>query len=177
MGTMDRLHIRDARPDERDAIRALTFAAYGEFATVMEPGAWAGLRGALETATATEEGAERIVAERDGRLVGSVMLFAPAENAYGGLIERLNAPELRLLAVHPDARGQGVGEALVREVIRRARASGAAELGLHTSDTLAVAMRMYERMGFVRAPAQDFHPQGAELVKGYRLDLGGPAAG
>jgi len=34
-------------------------------------------------------------------------------------------PEVRLLAVAPAARGKGIGEALMRECIRRARRSGA----------------------------------------------------
>ena len=72
----------------------------------------------------------------------------------------------------PDARGEGIGQALVDECVRRARRMGAAELGLHTSGSLRAAIRMYERMGFVRAPERDFQPPGAELVMGYRLPLG-----
>ncbi|HEV2150308.1 MAG TPA: GNAT family N-acetyltransferase [Longimicrobiaceae bacterium] len=171
MAGADDLTIRDARPDEREAIHDLTLAAYAEFAEVMAPTAWRGLEQALRRALAAEEGAERIVAERHGRLVGSVMLFAPAKSAYGGGVDAVPWPELRLLAVAPQARGDGVGAALVRECVRRARASGARELGLHTSESLKVAMRMYERMGFVRAPEHDFQPPGAELVRAYRLPL------
>jgi hypothetical protein len=36
---------------------------------------------------------------------------------------------------------------------------------------MQVAMRMYERMGFVRAPELDFHPEPGITVKAYRLDL------
>jgi hypothetical protein len=36
---------------------------------------------------------------------------------------------------------------------------------------MQVAMRMYERMGFVRAPDLDFHPDPSITVKAYRLDL------
>jgi len=32
-------------------------------------------------------------------------------------------------------------------------------------------MRMYQRLGFVRAPEHDFQPEGAEVVEGYRLVL------
>jgi ribosomal protein S18 acetylase RimI-like enzyme len=44
-------------------------------------------------------------------------------------------------------------------------------LGLHTSESMQVAMRLYERMGFVRAPEYDFSPGGGELVKAYCLSL------
>jgi hypothetical protein len=36
---------------------------------------------------------------------------------------------------------------------------------------MQVAMRMYERMGFVRAPELDFHPDPSITVKAYRLEL------
>jgi GNAT superfamily N-acetyltransferase len=78
---------------------------------------------------------------------------------------------VRLLAVAPEARGQGIGTALMKECIRRARRLGAGCLNLHTTVVMQVAMRMYERMGFVRAPDLDFHPDPSITVKAYRLDL------
>jgi ribosomal protein S18 acetylase RimI-like enzyme len=59
----------------------------------------------------------------------------------------------------------------MRECVRRARRSGAAALTLHTHEIMVVAMRMYERMGFVRAPDLDFHPGKDVTIKGYRLNL------
>ncbi|HEV3048830.1 MAG TPA: GNAT family N-acetyltransferase, partial [Longimicrobium sp.] len=164
----DDLVIRDARREERDAIRALTLQAYEQYAATMAPAAWEGLSGAIHNALEVQE-AERIVAERGGRLLGSVMLFPRAGDAYRGIEGEASWPELRLLAVAPEARGQGVGEALVEECIRRARQMGATELGLHTSESMAAAMRMYRRIGFVRAPEHDFQPEGAEVVEAYRL--------
>ncbi|HEX8674148.1 MAG TPA: GNAT family N-acetyltransferase [Longimicrobium sp.] len=171
---MSGVTIRDARSADRDTIKALTLTAYSELASMMAPEAWAGLDGAVRAALEVEgEGVERIVAERNGEIVGSEMLFAPSADAYGGLAERASWPELRLLAVAPTARGAGVGQALVDECVRRARESGARELGLHTSESLRAAVRMYERMGFERAPEYDFRPPGAELVMAYRLPLDG----
>jgi ribosomal protein S18 acetylase RimI-like enzyme len=167
------IRIRDARVEDRAAVSAVTLAAYGQFAATMEPEAWAGLDAAVRAALAsTDATVQRMVAERDGEVVGSVMLYPPASDAYGGHTAALTAPELRLLAVAPAARGAGVGKALVEECVRRARGMGAAELGLHTSRSMEAALRMYERMGFVRAPEHDFQPPGAELVTGYRLPLG-----
>jgi ribosomal protein S18 acetylase RimI-like enzyme len=57
------------------------------------------------------------------------------------------------------------------ECLRRARASGATEIGLHTSRSMKAAIQMYERMGFERAPENDFQPPGTERVLGYRLGL------
>jgi ribosomal protein S18 acetylase RimI-like enzyme len=167
----DGLTVRDAAPGERGAVRALTLGAYAEYAAVMAPGAWAGLDQAIRAALDADAGAACIVAERGGALAGSVLLFPPASDAYAGLAGPPRWPELRLLAVDPAARGLGVGEALVRECARRARAAGAPALGLHTSASMAAARRMYARLGFVRAPEYDFRPGGAELVEGYQLPL------
>jgi predicted N-acetyltransferase YhbS len=172
MSTTSRWRIRDARLDERAAIRELTLAAYREFADVMAASAWAALQEALLAGLAAEGAVERIVAEQDGTLVGSVMLYSPAANAYGDALASAGVPELRLLAVAPHARGYGVGTALVQECVRRARRSGARALGLHSSASLRAGIHLYERMGFVRAPAGDFQPEGAELVMAYRLAIG-----
>lgn len=172
MGEMDPgVTIRDARDADRAAVRELTLAAYAEYADVMEPSAWAGLSGAVRDTLESTAPVERIVAEHGGRIVGSVMLFPPQAQVYGEFLAAAQAPELRLLAVSPEARGLGVGKALVDECIRRARRMGASEIGLHTSRSLAAAVRLYRRMGFVRAPETDFQPEGAELVEGYRLPM------
>jgi GNAT superfamily N-acetyltransferase len=161
--------IRDATADEREAIRELTLRAYAEYAEIMEPASWSGLSHALREALASEAPVERLVADHDGQIIGSAMLFAPETDAYGAFVSASAAPEIRLVAVAPEARGRGVAKMLVEECIRRARERGASEVGLHTSRSMQAAMAMYAALGFVRAPERDFQPPGAELVEGYRL--------
>ena len=52
------------------------------------------------------------------------------------------------LAVHPAARGRGIGGRLLAEVERRARERGASKLTLEVHDANAGAKRLYERFGF-----------------------------
>jgi GNAT superfamily N-acetyltransferase len=163
--------VRTARDDERDAIRALTVASYAEYAGVMTPDGWSGLEQAMTKALASNEPVERIVAEDEGAIIGSVLLYPASSSAYGETVAAVSAPEVRLLSVAPAGRGRGVARALMEECVQRARRAGATELGIHTSRSMLVAKRMYERMGFVRAPDRDFRPPGAELVEGYRLPL------
>jgi len=162
--------IRDARSDERDVVAELTKRSYAEYATIMDPKSWRGLSAAIHAALKSSE-ATRIVAEDHGTVIGSVMLYPPRANAYGEEVRRVGWPEVRLVAVDPAARGRGVAQALMDECVRRARASGATNLGIHTSRSMRAAMRLYARMGFVRAPEHDFQPPGAERVQGYRLAL------
>jgi len=162
---------REAVPGEYAAILALTRSAYEQYATVMTPSAWRGLRAAVEGALTIPTVAQRIVADRAGELLGSVLLFPPASDAYGSAGPRLPWPEIRLLAVAPPARGLGVGTLLVAECVRRARTSGASALGLHTSPSMRNAIELYERAGFIRDPERDIHIAGAEPIEAYQLAL------
>ena len=152
-------------------MRELTLRAYAEYASIMDSTTWAGLDAAVRAALASEAPADCIVAEDRGALIGSVMLYPPKADAYGDLTRAVAYPEVRLVAVAPDARGRGVARALMDECIRRARTWGATALGLHTSGSMSAAMALYARMGFERTPETDFQPPGAELVEGYRLAI------
>lgn len=66
--------------------------------------------------------------------------------------DRTEAVWLGWYAVHPSARGQGVGGALLRHAIQEARATGAAYLRLYTSDSEFIdgsgdAQAVYEKYG------------------------------
>jgi GNAT superfamily N-acetyltransferase len=174
---MHETRLRDAREGERGALLALTLAAYAEYAATMPADAWREYREGIARTLADARPARQIVAERDGAIVGTVLLYPAGTRLTrpdGGEIV-FRWPELRLLAVGPEERGRGVGGALVGECIRRARAAFADAVTLHTTDFMPVAMRMYEGMGFVRAAELDFRPSADVLVKGYRLALDGVA--
>jgi ribosomal protein S18 acetylase RimI-like enzyme len=164
--------VRDARADDRDAIEAVTLAAYQQYAAVM-PALWEAYRQNIVSTLAAAALDAVIVAEDARRIVGSVLLYRAGTviDRPGGGPLTLASPEVRLLAVAPASRGKGVGDALMRECVARSRASGAASLTLHTTDMMQAAVRLYERMGFVRAPEIDFQPAPGIAVKGFSLDL------
>jgi len=91
------------------------------------------------------------VAELDGRRVGSVMLVRHPE--------REGVARLRLLLVDPDARGLGVGRALVDVCTGFARAAGYRRITLWTQSVLEAARAIYARAGYVKvseAPNSSF---------------------
>ena len=163
--------IRIARADERGAIRDVTLAAYEQYGRMMPAPVWEGYRQNIQQTLAETEMERFIVALQEDRIVGSVLLYPAEEQAYGGRLEGLSWPEIRLLATAPAARGQGVGRALMDECIQRVRATGAQLVGLHTMDMMQVAQRLYLAMGFVYTPELDFHPGLDIVVKGYLLRL------
>ncbi|MHA6630503.1 GNAT family N-acetyltransferase [Pseudonocardia sichuanensis] len=103
------------------------------------------------------------IAELDGRRVGCVFCVAGDEPGTA---------QLRILLVHPDARGHGVGTRLVDACVAFARERGYARMRLWTNDVLAAARRIYLATGF-RLVAQEPHRSfGAELVgQDYELEL------
>jgi len=169
---MSNLKLRDAREADHDIIQAVTLAAYEQYAAVMGE-MWKFYRENILETLANVKPAEQIVAETNDGVVGTVLLFPAGTQvrAPEGTSITLALPEIRLLAVLPTARGQGIGRALAKECIRRARQSGVPAITLHTTDMMNIAMRMYERMGFVRVPPLDFSPAEGVVIKGYRFDL------
>jgi len=85
------------------------------------------------------------LAEIEGRAVGFTQLYP----AFASLSL---APSwiLNDLYVEPEARGAGVGEALMEAARELAVGNGAAELMLQTARTNATAQRLYEKLGWVR---------------------------
>jgi predicted N-acetyltransferase YhbS len=165
--------LREARPGDHDAIVELTLAAYQEYATQVP--FWEPYRQNILSTLANPKPATQLVAEHDGTIVGTVLLYpaisagAPAAPGQG------TWPEVRLLAVAPSSRGQGVAHALMQECVRRAREARADAVTLHTMAPMRAALRLYTRMGFQPAPELDFQPAPGFTVNGYRLTLGPPA--
>jgi ribosomal protein S18 acetylase RimI-like enzyme len=60
----------------------------------------------------------------------------------------------------------------MHECIQRARQAGASALILHTSALMRAAIRLYQRLGFVRAPELDEEPLPGLASLGFRFDLG-----
>lgn len=80
------------------------------------------------------------VAELDGRRVGCVAIQHDAT--------RPGWAQLRWYFVEADARGHGVGQALLDTALAFTRRAGYKAVWLWTVDDLAAARRQYERLGF-----------------------------
>lgn len=99
--------------------------------------------------------AQGFVAERDGRLVGTVAVRGPkrAGEAYIAdppppLYTTPGTAILAQLAVHPDCRGEGLGERLMDVAEAWAREQGFAQLALDTAEPAEALRRRYERRGY-----------------------------
>ena len=132
------------------------------------PEAWEAYREDIRDVRARLPESQLIVALLNERLAGAVTLYLQKS-------ETLPWPDgwaaIRLLGVHANFRSRGIGTALMNECVRRSRRRGLKAIGLHTTIQMDVARRIYEKMGFVRAPEFDFHPDETIVVMAYRLDI------
>jgi len=165
--------IRDARLEELDKISLLLKEAYQQYESILPTDAWNSYMEDIMNVRSRQDKSQLIVAEVNKQLVGTVTLYLNAHRS-----EQEGWPigwaGIRLLAVHPSYRSRGIGRALMEECLRRCRREGIATVGLHTTEMMDVARRMYERMGFIRVPEFYFYPRPGVVVMAYRLDLKTP---
>jgi ribosomal protein S18 acetylase RimI-like enzyme len=157
--------VRPATPADYAAVGEITVRAYVEDGHLPPGIAYAEV---LADAESRAREAELWVAAEDGsgRVLGSVT-FADPDSAYSELAGP-DEGEFRMLAVAHEARGQGVGEALVRRCIERARELGLGGLAMSTQPSMAQAHRVYERLGFTRDPERDWEPVPGVSLLAYR---------
>lgn len=94
------------------------------------------------------------IAELEGERVGCVMCCKESEDVA----------RLRLLLVHPKARGASLGTRLVEECMSFARQAGYRQMVLWTNDVLVAARRIYEKSGFRLVEEEGHRSFGHELV-------------
>jgi GNAT superfamily N-acetyltransferase len=118
-------------------------------------------------------GTEILVAvSNSNEIAGTVVYFTDMKHYGSGGIatSEKNAAGFRLLAVSPEARGQGIGKLLTNECIQKTKYKGLHQLIIHTTRAMQTAWKMYESMGFKRSEDLDFM-QGKLPVYGFRLLL------
>lgn len=162
--------VREARPDELDAAGRLVADAYVHHGGLdaSDEGYLAHIRDARGRAEACP-----ILVAVDGgsgELLGCVTYVPGAGNPFAE-VEVEGEAGFRMLGVAPGAQRRGVGEALVRACIDRARADGRRGLAISTVFDSYAAHRLYERLGFRRAPARDFFPVPHVQLLVYELAL------
>lgn len=159
--------IRPAEPRELETVGLLTLAAYTADGHLVPDDPYAG---ELLAADQRAEQADLVVAvAHDGTVLGTVTFCLPG--SPWAEISRPGEAEFRMLAVAPEARGRGVGEALAAWCVDRARERGCTAVALSSLDQMHTAHRLYQRLGFVRAPERDWQPMPGVRLIAYVLEL------
>lgn len=149
--------IRAAQPDEYEALGEITARAYLDDG-LLDFGEDDPYLVKLRDVAGRAAGAEVLVAVDAGGVVLGGVAYVSAGSAWADLAGDGEA-EFRMLAVASAGRGRGVGGALVRACVERARATeGCVRVRLSTQKKMHGAHRIYERLGFVRTPERDWSP-------------------
>jgi ribosomal protein S18 acetylase RimI-like enzyme len=155
------MRTRRARPDDLAAVGEVTVAAYAEF----EGDDTEDYVHHLRDAATRDREAELWVATPDEseEILGTVTICPPGSPWRE--VARDGEGEFRMLAVTPDARGAGIGAALLDLVLDHFRREGASRVVMSTLPRMRAAQRIYERAGFVRLPDRDWSPApGIDLI-------------
>ena len=159
------VEIRDARPDEHEALGEVLVAAYDAYPETDDA-----YRAELRDVAARAAACRVIVAvAADGRIVGGAT-YVPGPGPYGES-EREDEAGIRMLAVDPGAQGRGIGRSLTEACMAIARANGRRRIVLLTLSSMTPAQRLYESLGFRRAPERDWTPEPRLRLLGYERDL------
>jgi ribosomal protein S18 acetylase RimI-like enzyme len=167
MAQADGVVVREVRPDEVAALGRVTREAYVALGHPL-PDAYLA---ELEDVGARAAAAVVLVAVDDvGGVLGGLTYVEDVPNPFA----EWDDPDwagFRMLGVAPAAQGRGVGEALVRECVGRARAASKTRVVLHSATWMVRAHRLYRRLGFDRAPELDWSPAPDVPLWGFALDL------
>jgi GNAT superfamily N-acetyltransferase len=162
------LEIRRARSEELGEIGLLTGEVYVGEGYIPTSDAYVQ---ELADAARRAADAELWVAVDDeqvqGRILGTVT-FCPVGSTYRE-IGHDDEGEFRMLAVAKQARGRGVGLALVQQCLDSSRELGYSGVRMSTMDRMTDAHRVYERLGFLRAPEDDWQPVPGVNLLAYAL--------
>ncbi len=158
--------IRDAKPDEFSEIGDIRVGAYLADGFLTPDSGYAPH---LRDLGADGSGLVLVATDADGKLTGTVMLQLWPDG--GNVVKEPGEGEVRALAVRPEARGSGLGRALVAAAMARARQEGVRDLLLLTQPEMKAAHHLYEDAGFTRLAERDWSPEPGIVLLAYRLRL------
>ena len=160
--------IRDVRPDEYATVGELVVDVYRSIIPDLREYA----EDLRDVAGRIGAGVLVWVAEEDAKLAGTVS-YVPGPGPYAEHDDP-RASGIRMLAVLPEFERRGIGEALVRVCLERARTDGLERVYLHTTRWMETAQRLYQRIGFARAPELDWEPAPGVGLTAYVYELAAP---
>lgn len=166
---MSDIVVRAARPQELTAVGELTLAAYRVDGFLDYPQAQSYAEELRDAARRYRDGELLVATEDTDEPLGTVTIALPG-TPFAELC-REGELEFRMLAVAASARRKGVGEALTRAVIERAKELGALRVVLCSQAAMRTAHRLYERLGFRRLPQRDWEPAAGIKLLAYAIQL------
>lgn len=158
--------IRPVTKSEFDSVGDLTVTAYEGLTGFVNVD---GYVDELRDVAGRVRDAEVFVVVVDGEVMGGITFVAESASPLSEWDDE-SAAGIRMLAISPEAQGLGLGRLLTQFTLDRSRRLGKKRVLLHSANFMHSAHRLYESMGFVRAPEIDFEVEPV-ILWGYRLEL------
>jgi GNAT superfamily N-acetyltransferase len=163
--------IEELVEEEKEAVRRLLVESYQQYEhEYTNPHQWEDYLANIKASVDNPDVKKILIAKNNVNILGTLQLFESSEKAYQKPELQIFSPIIRLLAVHPQARGRGVAQELLKAGLHFAKSQGANKLYLHTGDKMQKAIRLYEWFGFKRDQTKEFMNNDI-LVKCYRFDI------
>ena len=156
--------VRYAQEEELEAVGRLTVAAYGD--QVSDRYAVA----VGDAAARAREAQLLVCVDHTGRLMGTAT-FVDGPGRWHEIAAPDEA-EFRMLAVERYARGHGAGTALIRRMLQLTGELGKRRLVCSSAREMTAAHRLYERLGFKRAPDRDWSPADGVTLMAFERERG-----
>ena len=142
------LKFRLGKLEDIKQLRAIALLSYGAFEKELTPENWDKFHKNLDSEdfyTKILQIAKCFVCEIDDKIVG-VAYFVPSGNPTA--IFESDWSYLRMVGVHPDYQGHGIGVQLTQHCIEYAIQTNEQIIALHTSEFMDAARHVYEKLGF-----------------------------
>ena len=149
---------RDALPGDAAAVQEVVGTVLREYGMELDIADKDGDLAGIPASYTAGGGAFRVLVDGAGRVVGCGGLFP-----LGGRLA-----EIRKMYLLPEARGRGLGRALLRQLVETARSAGLHRLTLETKSVLREAIALYQSFGFTEIP----HPNPTSRCdRAFAMDL------
>ncbi|MEH7419406.1 GNAT family N-acetyltransferase [Neobacillus drentensis] len=168
---INQITIEELKSEEKETVRQLLVESYQQYKQAYKsPQVWEEYLTNIKASVDNPNVEKILIAKSDDKILGTLQLFLSSDKAYQRPELQIYSPIIRLLAVHPEARGHGIAQELLKAGLQFAKSQGAKELYLHSGEKMQKAIRLYEWFGFKRDQSKEFY-NNDNLVKCYRYDL------
>jgi ribosomal protein S18 acetylase RimI-like enzyme len=160
---------REGNFDDVAELQKLALLSYGQFQNTLTEENWNKLRAHITNENLFPgllKDSNGFVCENENEIIGMAFLV-PKGNPTE--IFQEDWSYIRMVGVHPNFGGKGIGKQLTQMCIDFARSSNEKIVALHTSEYMNAARHIYESLGFKQI--RELEPRYGKRYWIYKLDL------
>jgi len=142
----NKIIIRPFNKNDSNEIDRVAIESFSEFKEKYND--WERIKKSVGSVSGLHKDSDILIAEINNCIVGGVALVFPGKDKNKNIDN--SWATIRVLVVSPDHRSKGIAKKLTMECLKLARKKGYSAIGLYTSPIMSVAVKMYEKTGFIK---------------------------